>query len=190
MEKLKLYTLVIIIATIALLNTNMYGQYFNDLDKNPHDIVYHRVSKSGVPQIKVVYGRPSAKDEVVFGTQIPYGEIWQTGSNEATEIRFYNDVMFGNKFVKAGTYALYSIPNKNYWTIILNGKTDVYGAHFYNPKFNIAKIEVPAIKGEELINNFSIAFTSKNYGSQMVLAWAKTRVKIPLYTEESLISKI
>jgi len=71
----------------------------------------------------------------------------------------------------------------------LNGKTDTLGAFFYNPKFNIAKIEVPASKGK-MLNNFSIAFTSKSYGSQMVLAWAETRIKIPLYTEQSLISKI
>ena len=73
--------------------------------------------------------------------------------------------------------------------IILNGKTDTYGAHFYNPKFNIAAIEVPAIKGER-IENFSIGFDTKKYGTQMVLAWAETRVRIPLYTEERLISKI
>ncbi len=189
MKKIKIYTLIMIIATVALFNTNINAQCFNDLDKSPHDIVYQRMGKKGTPQIKVIYGRPNASDEVVFGTQIPYGEIWRTGSNEATEIKFYTDVMFGNKFVKAGTYVLYTIPNENYWTIILNGKTDSLGAFFYNPKYNIAKIEVPASKGI-MLNNFSIAFKTKSYGSQMVLAWAKTRVKIPLYTEESLISKI
>jgi len=97
--------------------------------------------------------------------------------------------MFGNKFVKAGKYSLYTIPNKNYWIVILNGKTDTYGAHFYDPKFNIATIEVPALKGQS-IEDFSIGFSSRNYGTQMVLAWADTRVKIPLYTEERLISKI
>lgn len=165
------------------------AQAFNLMDKDPHDIVYYTSGIEEIPQIKVVYGRPKAKDHEVFGTQVPYGEIWKTGSNESTEVKFYTDVMFGNKFVKAGTYSLYTIPNKNYWVIILNGKTDTYGAHFYNPKFNIATIEVPAVKGER-IENFSIGFHSKNYGTQMVLAWAETRVKIPLYTEERLISKI
>ena len=159
------------------------------MDNNPHDIVYFRPNKKSTPQIKVVYGRPDASDQVVFGTQIPFGEVWRTGSNEATEIKFYNDIMFGNKYVKAGTYVLYTIPNKNYWTIILSGKTDTFGAYFYNPKFNIAKIEIPAGKGE-MVENFSIAFAAKNYGTQMVLAWAKTRVKIPLYTEENLITKL
>ncbi len=189
MKKIKLYAFVLVLSITGLSNAQLNAQYFQDLDKSPHDIVYHRLNKNGTPKIKVVYGRPNAKDNVVFGTQIPYGEVWRTGSNEATEIRFYSDVMFGNKYVKAGTYVLYTIPNENYWTIILNGKTDTLGAFFYNPKFNIAKIEVPASKGK-MLNNFSIAFTSKSYGSQMVLAWAETRIKIPLYTEQSLISKI
>lgn len=168
---------------------NSTSQCFTELDENPHDIVYFRSSKFSLPEVKVVYGRPDAKDKTVFGTQIPYGKIWRTGSNEATEIKFYQDIMFGNKFVEAGTYALYTIPNENYWTIILNKKTDTYGAFFYNPKDNIAIITVPAGEGD-MLENFTIAFTSKEYGSQMVLAWAKTRIKVPLYTEASLLSKI
>jgi len=167
----------------------MKGQSFDQLDKNPHDIAYFKSHNELSPQVKVVYGRPEAKDEVIFGTQVPFGEVWGTGCNEATEVKFYNDIMFGNKYVKAGTYVLYTIPNKNYWTIILSNKTDTYGSHFYNPKNNIAKIEVPAGEGE-MIKNFSIAFSEKSYGSQMVLGWGRTRVKIPLYTEQSLITKL
>jgi len=42
-------------------------------------------------------------------------EIWRTGANEATEIKIYKDVMFGDKLVSAGTYVIYTIPNKNQW---------------------------------------------------------------------------
>jgi len=189
MKRFNSLTAIFVLALGLLFSPNSTAQLFKDMDKNPQDIVYYRPSEEATPQIKVIYGRPKAKDDKVFGTQVPYGRIWKTGSNESTEVRFYCDVMFGNKYVKAGTYSLYTIPNKNYWIVILNGKTDTYGANFYNPKFNIASIEVPAVKGQKL-ENFSIAFTSKNYGTQMVLAWAETRVKIPLYTEERLISKI
>ena len=180
--------LIILLALVFMLNNALIAQQFSGVDKNPHDIVYYRSGLESTPQVKVVYGRPNAKGKKVFGTQIPFGEIWHTGSNESTEVKFYTDVMFGNKFVKAGKYSLYAIPNKNYWIIILNGKTDTYGAHFYDPKYNIATIEVPAVKGQRL-ENFSIGFSSKNYGTHMILAWAETRVKIPLYTEERLISK-
>ncbi len=189
MEKLKLYTIVIAITSMLFVVNKMKGQSFNQLDKSPHDIAYFKNNGGTNPQIKVVYGRPEAKDEVIFGTQVPFGEVWATGCDEATEVKFYTDIMFGNKYVKAGTYVLYTIPNENYWTIILSNRTDTYGSHFYNPKNNIAKIEVPASKGE-MLKNFSIAFLAKSYGSQMVLGWGKTRVKIPLYTEQSLITKI
>jgi hypothetical protein len=180
---------IVTVALSFIVNNVITAQQFNGVDQNPQDIVYYRSGVEETPQVKVVYGRPNAKDDKVFGTQVPYGEIWKTGSNESTEVKFYCDVMFGNKYVKAGKYSLYTIPNKNYWVIILNGKTDTYGAHFYDPKYNVATIEVPAVKGKR-IDHFSIGFASKNYGTQMVLAWADTRVKIPLYTEEKLISKI
>ncbi len=189
MKKLKLYIIVFTITTTLFAVNKMKGQSFDQIDKSPHDIAYFKNNEVSSPQIKVVYGRPEAKDEVIFGTQVPYGEVWETGSNEATEVKFYNDIMFGNKYVKAGTYVLYTIPNKNYWTIILSNNLDTYGSHFYNSKNDIAKIEVPAGEGE-MIKNFSIAFLAKSYGSQMVLGWGKTRVKIPLYSEQSLITKL
>jgi hypothetical protein len=169
----------------VLLSKSISAQCFSQPDKNPHDIVYCRMTEQELPQIKVVYGRPDAKDEIVFGTQVPFGKIWRTGTNEATEIRFYQDVMFGNKFVEAGTYVLYTIPNKNTWTIILNKKTDSYGAFFYDPEENIVNLEIQITRGR-MLENFSIGFKKEAIGSsQMVLAWATTRVQIPISQKKS-----
>ena len=187
--KSKIKSLFLFAVSMLMSATYLQGQAFDSLDQNPQDIAYYRPGLKSKPQVKVIYGRPKAKDDVVFGTQVPFGEVWATGSNESTEVQFFCDVMFGNKFVRAGKYVLYTIPNKSYWTIILNEKTDTYGAHFYDPSFNVAKIEVPVQKGSN-IDVFSIGFNMKDYGTQMTLGFARTRVKIPLYTEESLISKI
>lgn len=174
---------------LFLNDKSIKAQSFNPLDQSPHDIVYHRSpNNKAFPLVKVVYGRPLARNQSVFGTQIPYGKIWRTGSNESTEIKFYQDVMFGNKFIKAGSYVLYTIPNENYWTIILNKKTDTFGTYLYSPKDDVAKIKVPASNGE-MIENFTIGFSSQSYGSLMVLAWAKTRIKVPLYTEAKLLTR-
>lgn len=189
MKKSHLNSALILLLITMYISVEARGQRFENLDKSPHDIAYFRPSEENKPQVKVVYGRLQAEDEQVFGTQIPFGEVWDTGSNESTEVRFFCDIMFGNNFVKQGRYVLYTIPNKNYWTVILNSKTDTYGSEFYDPEYDIARIEVPVLKGER-VNYFSIAFNRKNYGTQMILALARTRVKIPLYTEESLISKI
>ena len=64
--------------------------------------------------------------------RVPYGEIWRTGANEATEVKFYADMSFGRKLVKAGTYVMHTIPGEKEWTIILNSKTDTWGSYFYD----------------------------------------------------------
>ncbi len=189
MKKIKILAILLwlsmLIFTVELAN----AQSFSSLDKESHDITYYKEGNDLKPQIKVLYGRPATDQDSVFGTEIPFGKIWRTGANEATEIKFYKDVMFGNKYVKAGTYVLFTIPNEDYWTIILNSNTDTYGTYFYNSDKDIARIKVPATNGQP-IDIFSIGFNSKNYGTQMVLAWGKTRVKIPLYTEERLLTRI
>jgi hypothetical protein len=178
MGTLKIYAIIIGLSAVLFTN-RIVAQSFSQLDENPHDVVYYGMNEVELPQVKVVYGRPDAIDQKVFGTQIPYGKIWRTGSNEATEIRFYQDVMFGDKLVKAGTYVLYTIPNEKNWTIILNKNTDSFGAFFYNPEDDIVKLEVQTTKGV-MLEHFSIGFNSSDDGSEMILAWAKTRVQIPL----------
>ena len=189
MKKLRIIAVIVWLSMLFLTIQLATAQGFNTLDTAPQDIVYFKQDQNSKPVIKVVYGRPTAKQIEVFGNEVPYGKIWKTGANEATEVKFYQDVMFANKFVKAGTYVLYTIPGKNYWTIILNRNTDTYGAYFYTPAKDVARIKVPATDGKP-VDIFSIGFLSKTYGSQMVLAWGKTRVKIPLYLEEHLLTKV
>ena len=125
-------------------SNQLSAQKFSQIDKSPTDIAYLRKSNSK-PMVKVVYGRPSKNNESVFGSQIPYGEIWRTGSNEATEVIFYKDVKFGNKLVKAGTYVLHTITGEKEWTIILNSNTDTWGAFFYDESKDVARIKVPML---------------------------------------------
>jgi len=178
MRKIIICSIIILLYSV-LFTKGLSAQCFSQLDKNPHDVVYYGMHEVDLPQVKVVYGRPYTKDKKVFGTHVPYGKIWRTGSNEATEIRFYKDVVFGDKIVKAGTYVLYTIPNEDNWTIILNKNTDSFGAFFYDPEDDIVNLEIKATKGK-MQENFSIGFQTQEYGSQMILAWATTRVQIPL----------
>lgn len=187
MKKLKIFAMILwftmLISTINLAQ----AQTFKNLDDAPHDITYFKKFQTGEPQVRVVYGRPVTTNDKVFGEVIPFGRVWRTGANETTEIKFYQDAMFGNKLVKKGTYSLYTIPGESYWTIILNSETDTLGSFFYNEELDVARIQVPSI-AEQPIDIFTIGFDQKNYGTQMILAWGETRVKVPLYLEKELIS--
>jgi len=173
-----LKALILVVVTL-LVNQNINSQDFQKLDKAPHDISYYRENMITPPLVKVIYGRPQKNDQEVFGNLVEYGKVWRTGANEATEVKFYQDVLFGDKKVTAGTYVLLTVPSENEWEIILSSNIDVLGAFQYNPIYDIAKIKVTSNKAES-IEYFSIAFKERNSNIEMVLAWDSTRVNIPL----------
>jgi hypothetical protein len=155
------------------------AQDFKDLDESPHDIVYFRTNKIAPPSIKVLYGRPMKKGRDLFEEVIPYGQIWRVGANEATEVVFYKDVLFGGTEVKAGTYVLYAIPNEKEWTLILSSKTDVWGTYEYDEKYDVARVQAKVSRAE-FIEAFSIAFKEKGKNINMVLGWDTARVTAPI----------
>ena len=173
----------IIVCALFLFSTNIHAQGFKKLDYVAHDISYYRESKVSPPLVKVIYGRPICEENEIFGTKIPFGELWRTGANEATEIKLYEDVMFGSTKVKAGTYTLVTIPREKEWEIILNSNLDVWGAFQYDSKADVARIKVPISKAEKL-DIFSIDFKKIKNEIIMVLGWGSTRVKIPMDFEK------
>lgn len=181
MKKSYYTSIIVILLFTVLFITEGQSQSFNKLDDVPHDIAYYRESQVTKPLVKVIYGRPTFEgEEEVFGSKIPFNELWRTGANEATEVKIYKDVLIANKIVTAGTYVVYTIPGEKHWEIILNSDTDVIGAYQYNPAFNVIKLTVPVLKAEKL-NTFSIDFKkTKDNQILMVFAWGSTRVRMPL----------
>jgi len=184
----KLFLTLGVFIVFGFYNT-LSAQKFNQLDKVPTDIAYLRKSNNSKPMVKVVYGRPTKNETSVFGGQIPYGEIWRVGSNEATEVKFYKDIKFGNKVVKAGNYVLHAIPGEKEWTIILNSNTDTWGAFFYDVSKDVVRIKVPIKKIKEL-DVFSIAFRKNFKNTYMVLAWDSTQIDIPLETNDAILAEL
>ena len=164
---------------ICFLSKDMSAQDFKDVDTSPHDIVYFRTNKISPPKIKVLYGRPKKNGREIFGNVIPFGKIWRVGANEATEVIFYNDVVFGETEVKAGTYVLYAIPNQKEWTLILSSNTDVWGTYEYEEKYDVARTTAKVSKAE-FLEAFSIGFKDKGKHVNMVLAWDTTRITTPI----------
>ena len=177
--KMRNIKLIIVITFMFFVKSNMKAQDFPELDQSPHDIVYFRANKISPPTIKVLYGRPKKNGREVFGDLVPYHKIWSVGENEATEIRFYKDVLFGDQKVKAGTYVLYAIPEKDEWTLILNSNIDVWGTNGYNSKYDVARVKVKVSRAEP-IEAFSIGFKDKKKYIRMTLAWDTTRISVPI----------
>ncbi len=96
--------------------------------------------------VELSYARPSLRGRTGFGGLVPYGQVWRTGANSVTKIRFGEEVKLGGQTVAAGPYALLSIPGKTDWTIILNRDTAQWGAYDYKPSLDVVRLAVKASK--------------------------------------------
>ncbi|MCO4292987.1 DUF2911 domain-containing protein [Solitalea sp. MAHUQ-68] len=157
------------------------------IDKSPADIVYYPVraaferdvTKS--PVARVIYSRPQKNGREIFGKLQDYGTIWRTGANESTEVKFYKDVKIGDKIIAAGEYSLFTIPNKDKWTVILNAVNDKWGAYFYDKSKDVVRVEVPVKTPPAPIEVFTILFKDDNSnGAKMVMGWDNCYVELPI----------
>src|SRR5690606_21337298 len=164
----------IALAFSMLLSIHIHAQKFAPLDKSPLDIAYFRAERNAPPMIKVIYSRPQLNGRAL-SQLAPNDKIWRTGANEATEIKFLQDMNFGGKTVKAGTYSMFSIPGEKEWTIILNTDLDVWGNFSYKEDKDVLRVKVPVTSGDAL-DNFGITFEE----GKMHLGWGTARVAVPV----------
>ena len=129
--------------------------------------------------IKVTYCQPSRKGRDIFTEIAPYGKLWRTGANEATEITLTKDVKLVGKLLKAGTYTLFSIPNPTQWTLILNSELGQWGDYKYDETKNILTFEAPALQNHEIFESFTIQITETPAGADMALLWDWVKVVLP-----------
>ena len=137
--------------------------------------------KSDGTYIKVVYGQPYRRDRTIFGEWEPYGEVWRTGANEATEITITKAVLMNTHVIEPGTYALFTIPNKDHWTVILNNDLGQWGAFEYSTDFDYVRFDVPVITLDSPKEAFAIEFSDVfNSETTMSLAWDFVKIEIPI----------
>jgi hypothetical protein len=131
--------------------------------------------------VKIVYSQPHKRDRAIFGALVPYGEVWRTGANEATEITLTKDILVNNQVLKAGTYSLFTIPEKEKWTIIINAEVGLWGAYNYNPKLDIMRFDVPVKTVNSIIYEpFTLQFDQKNELADLLMLWDNIKVSVPL----------
>lgn len=130
--------------------------------------------------LKIVYSQPHKNDRELFGALVPYGKIWRTGANEATEITVTRDIKVNGNELKAGTYSLFTIPDEGKWTIIFNLDQGLWGAYNYNPSRDVLRFEVPVAETDRTYEAFTISIDSKNEVADVSLMWGNTKVSFPI----------
>lgn len=137
--------------------------------------------KVGMTTVSVEYSRPSVKGRTIFGDLVPYGKIWRTGANANTKITIDTEITVDGQELKAGTYALYTKPNKDSWEIFFYSDSENWG----NPqKWEDAKVAAKtSVKSYPVpfnVETMAIGFNEiKGNSAHLELIWEKTYVAIP-----------
>jgi hypothetical protein len=137
----------------------------------------------GLSDFALDYSSPAAKGRKIWGELVPYDRPWRTGANAATKLTVSRDFMFGGKPVPAGSYALYTIPGKASWTVVLNTSTDAWGNDGFDAKKDVLRITVkPEASAARERLTFIFSGTTDN-ATRLDLEWEKLRVGIPLQVD-------
>lgn len=151
----------------------------------PRPSPFAKVSQDiGLTTVTVEYSSPAVKGRKIWGGLVPYDKQWRTGANRATRITFSRDVTFAGKAVPAGTYALFTIPGKNDWTVILNKRADQAGTgadYKADDDLMRAQVKPKAAPHRERLAFLFTDFTDEK--GHLDLEWEKLRVTFPIVTD-------
>ncbi|MDB4097669.1 DUF2911 domain-containing protein [Flavobacteriaceae bacterium] len=175
--KNSIFTFAFFLITL-ISSLQLTAQNFKDLDKSPMDVAAFPSSyKISDKTVKVIYSRPqlNGRDLVKLA---PPEMVWRTGANEAAEITFYKDVIFGGKALKAGTYSLFTIPSLDGdWTVIINSARNVWGSYYYKQDQDVIRVSGKTSTTEENIEAFSMMFDKD---MTLKIGWGKTVVSVSI----------
>jgi hypothetical protein len=155
----------------------------------------------GVTDVTIVYSRPGVKGRKIWGDAlavqtaqgeatldnqnirpkeaviVPWGHVWRTGANEATQFIVTDDVLINGQPLKAGSYSLHTVPTPEEWTIIFNKDDGQWGSFTYDEKKDAlrvkAKPQMASDNQEWLMYSFDPVTENS---AQVNIRWEKTRV--------------
>jgi len=137
-------------------------------------------AKSKDTYLKVTYGQPQKKGREIFGKLVPFGQVWRTGANEATEMTITRDIIINSILLKAGTYSIFTIPQNDHWTIIINSELGLWGSYNYNSKLDVFRFDVPVKPADKIYEAFTLSIDQRNELADLIMQWDSTKISIPI----------
>ncbi|MBS9524575.1 DUF2911 domain-containing protein [Litoribacter ruber] len=177
--KRKLALFVILLSMMGYASVN--GQQIQMPQASPEATLSQKI---GLTDVKIEYSRPSMKGRKIFGELVPYGKVWRTGANAATIITFSTDVKVEGRDLEKGSYAIYSIPEKEDWTIIFSKNTKLWGSIGYDQADDVFRFRVRPSKTANKYETMEINFVDMtDTGASVAMKWERTSVKFRIETE-------
>jgi hypothetical protein len=150
--------------------------------------------KVGLTDVTIEYSRPSMKGRTIFGDLVPYGKVWRTGANARTKVTFSDDVTVGGTTLKAGSYAIFTIPQETKWEVIFYTEHEGGGAPQELDETKVAARVMANVYPMEMdVQTFTISIDDITNNSAVIgLLWEKAYVPVPFEvpTDKAVMTSI
>ena len=134
----------------------------------------------GNDSIKISYHSPGVRKRIIWGGLVPFDEVWVTGAHDATTIEVGSPFLINNVLIPAGKYALFTIPGRKEWTVILNKHWQQHLASEYDATDDVLRLQVKPRKTSHLERlQYFVEPGNGNKGT-IAVAWEQVRIEFPI----------
>lgn len=149
-------------------------------DTSKKSIKSMAVAVIGGDSIKITYHSPGVRKRVIWGGLVPYDEVWVTGAHDATTIESGKDFMIDGKMIPAGKYAIFTIPGKEEWIVIINKKWKQHLATEYDEKNDLVRVKVKPSSNAHTERLQYFIGTNQNGNDSISVAWEKIKISFAI----------
>lgn len=172
------------VSRVASVDVESIASHFGELDKSgsPFGPLSGRgevLTTVDNANIRIDFGTPSKRGRDIFGHIVPWSEVWRTGANRATHFETDQNLMIGDVSVPAGTYTLYTIPEPEGGTLIINTQTG-QGGTTYNSDLDLGRVPLTHSMLDETVEVFSISIVESESSNMLQLAWDQSAFSVPV----------
>ncbi|HTB94392.1 MAG TPA: DUF2911 domain-containing protein [Candidatus Sulfotelmatobacter sp.] len=151
-----------------------------DKTKRPSPPVQAKWDLGGGKSVTIDYSSPRAKGRKIYGDLVPFGQVWRTGANEATTLVTTADLNIGGTTVPAGTYTIFTVPNKDKWSLVISKKTGEWGTDYPGQANDLARVDMKVSALPSPMENFTITLEKAGAGANLNIDWESTRASVML----------
>jgi hypothetical protein len=174
----KIALLSAVVAIFGVLAAGAFAQ--QDKSKRPSPAARAEWKFADGKKITIEYSSPRMKGRKIYGDLVPFGEVWRAGANEATTFVTDTELSVGGKAVAAGSYTLFTIPDKNKWTLIISTKTGEWGIPYPGEGSDLIRADMKVSTLPSPAENFTIALDKGAIGCVLSMNWETTRAYIDI----------
>ncbi|GAA4316549.1 hypothetical protein GCM10023183_37720 [Nibribacter koreensis] len=150
-------------------------------------VMAQAIGQVGDSQIEIEYHSPAVRGRAIWGREVPYGQLWVTGSHSATRLTIGAPLLFGGKELPAGKYAIFTIPGRKDWEVIINRDWNQHLTTQYARSKDVLRFTVkPSL---QMINQERLRYEVISLGAdsgQVTMSWEKVKISIPLSKRATL----